>query len=118
MLLLSALGILFSWLIAAGAFLAGSQSGVEDAGTSMLTDIGTLAVFIGLLIIPSLILSIRRLRGKISTSRFPALLRFASYALIGWAVLLAAGYFLDPFFGNPSSRQWPPACAWQSRSGG
>jgi RsiW-degrading membrane proteinase PrsW (M82 family) len=101
MLLLSALGILFSGLIAAGAFLAGSQAGVEDAGTAMLTAIGTLAVFIGLLIIPSLVFSIRQLRGKPSTTRFPALLRFASYALIGWAVLLAAGYFLDPFFGNP-----------------
>ncbi len=101
MLLLSALGIFFSWLIAAGAFLAGSQSGLEDAGAAMLTAIGTLAVFIGMLIIPSMVFSIRRLRGKPSATRFPSLLKFTNSTLIGWAVLLAAGYFLDPFFRNP-----------------
>jgi hypothetical protein len=101
MLLLSALGILFSLAIAAGAILVGTQALSSESDALTLISAGALALLIGLLLVPSLVFSIRKLRGRASSVNNASLFKSASLALIGWAGLLVAGFFLSKDQGYP-----------------
>ncbi len=95
MLLLSSLGILFSLVIAAGTILAGASVSASQPEALAMISAGVLALLIGLLLVPSLMLSIRKLKGRESVVKNLSLFKKASLALIGWAGLLTAGYFLS-----------------------
>jgi RsiW-degrading membrane proteinase PrsW (M82 family) len=60
-----------------------------------LTAVSWLAFFMGLLNIPSLVFAIQSLRQRTIKSKKPSLFRKASLAMILWAFLLAAGYFIN-----------------------
>lgn len=101
MLVLSSLGILVSLFIAIVTWLASTDIAASETNTFTLVSLGVLAFFIGLLMVPSLVLSIRKLRGKEPAARQLSLFRQANYALIAWAIILAAGYFLNKTESNP-----------------
>ena len=94
MLLLSALGILFSVLIVAGVIfslkvLPSSDSSVVEQ--LPVASSGALALLVGLLHIPALVLAVRSLRGKVSLVKHPALFKRASLAGLVWLGIMAAG---------------------------
>ncbi len=95
MLMLSALGLLFSVFVAAGSFMAGTVAEVSLPERPMLTSIAMLSLFLGLLITPSLILSIRKLAGREAAPKYVSLFKHASLALIAFFLLLLAGYLLS-----------------------
>ena len=94
MLLLSALGILFSWLIVAGVVfslqfqLPSTALSVEEMS---LASTGALALLVGLLQIPALVLAVRSLRGKVSFVHHPSPFKAASIAGLAWLGIIAAG---------------------------
>ncbi|MDK2982415.1 MAG: hypothetical protein PWQ55_2762 [Chloroflexota bacterium] len=94
-ILLSALGILICLILAVASFL-GSRLGMSSPQeTQMFISLGALALLLSLLNLPALIYAIRDLRGKDNTPKFPSLFRAASFSLILWAILLAAGALLN-----------------------
>jgi RsiW-degrading membrane proteinase PrsW (M82 family) len=98
MILLSALGVLISLLVAGASFVGGSLEMNAAADTQMFFTLGMLGLIYSLLNLPALIYSIRTLQGKESTPKIASLFRSANYALIVWAVLLAGGTFLNRTF--------------------
>ncbi len=94
MLLLSALGILFSLLMAAAvAFTLQLQlpTTILSVEEMSLASTGALALLIGLLQVPALILAVRSLRGKVSLVQHPSLFKAASIAGLGWLGIIVAG---------------------------
>jgi len=101
MLLLSALGILISLLIAAGAIWGGMDISSTAAEALTLFSVGVLAFFISLLIIPGLIFSIQKLKGRETALKHASLFKNAKLAMIAWGVLLAAGVLLSKDQSSP-----------------
>jgi RsiW-degrading membrane proteinase PrsW (M82 family) len=95
MILLSTLGVLISLALAAASFLGSSLGETSSLETQMFTSLGVLALTLGLLNIPVLVYSIRDLQGRESQAKYPSLFRAANFALILWAILLAAGTYLN-----------------------
>lgn len=95
MLLLSSLGILISLLITTAAVWVSLDDQAAVADKLSFLSIGAIAFFIGLLNVPSLIYSIRKLINAEKPARTPALFKAASLAMIGWAALVITGYFLN-----------------------
>jgi hypothetical protein len=99
MLLLSALGILFSLFIAAAVVfslryqLSSPNLSVEQI--SLVTS-GALALLVGLLLFPALILALRSLRRKTSLVRYPSFFKAASIAGLAWLAMIAAGILALP----------------------
>lgn len=96
MLLLSALGILFSLLIVAGVVFSlplQPQSATSSVEQISIASTGALALLVGLLQIPTLVLAIRSLRGKVSPVKHLSLFKAASIAGLVWLGLIAAGFF-------------------------
>jgi len=94
MLLLSALGILFSLLIIAGVFFGLQRqplSGSSSIEQMSIASSGALALFVGLLLIPTLIAAARYLRGKAAPVKHTSLFKAASIAGFAWLGLIAAG---------------------------
>jgi RsiW-degrading membrane proteinase PrsW (M82 family) len=95
MLLLSALGILVSLLVALAALWGSTESEPASDEKLMLVSIGSLAVFLCLLNLPALILSIKGLAGQSTETRKPGLFKTASFTMIGWALLIVAGMLIS-----------------------
>lgn len=94
MLLLSALGILFSLLIAAGVvFNLAVLRSTASTPVELLpvASSGALALLAGMLQIPTLVLAIKSLRGKVSLIKHPALFKPASLAGLAWLGIMIAG---------------------------
>jgi hypothetical protein len=94
LLVLSALGILISLLLAASLiFSLVSPSNSASLPPDMLTvaSAGGLALLTGLLHLPALIISIKALRGKATPFKQPSLFKAASLAGLGWLLILGAG---------------------------
>ena len=95
MLLLSALGILFSWLIVAGVLFSlrhqplAASSSVEKMS---IASSGALALLVGLLQIPTVVIAVRSLRGKVTIVKHLSLFKAASIAGLAWLGLIAAGF--------------------------
>ncbi len=94
MLLLSALGILFGLLIAAGVLLS-FQHQPHSAPLSVeqmsAASSGALALLVALLQFPTLIIAVRSLRGKTTLVKFPSLFKAASLTGLVWLGLIVAG---------------------------
>ncbi len=94
MLLLSTLGILFSFLVAAVVVfslrfqLASPDLSIEETS---LASTGVLALLVGLLLIPNLVFAVRSLRRKSSLIRHASLFRASSVAGLAWLGLILAG---------------------------
>jgi hypothetical protein len=94
MLLLSALGILFSLLIVAGAVFTLQIKqpltilAIEEMSLALT---GALALLVGLLQIPALVFAIRSLRGKVSLVQHPSLIKAASIAGLVWLGIIVTG---------------------------
>ena len=94
MLLLSALGILICLLTAAGvAFSLTLPQSSLSAPLELLpvASTGALALLAGILQIPTLVLAINTLRGKISRIKHPSLFKPASIAGLAWIGVMLAG---------------------------
>ena len=96
MLLLSALGIFVSLLIAAGVvFSLGTLQSMSSTPVELrpVASSGALAILAGLLQIPTLVLAINSLRGKVSLIKQPALFKPASRAGLVWLGVMLTGVF-------------------------
>lgn len=91
MLLLSALGFLFSSATALLVFNTSRADGLTPAEQLALHSFALLAAFLALLHLPALYHAIRLLRGREARVRFASLFRFASLSLIAWAAVLFLG---------------------------
>jgi hypothetical protein len=94
LLMLSALGILISLLLVASViFSLVNLSNSASLPPDMLTvaSAGGLAILTGLLHLPALIISLKSLRGKATPVKQPALFKAASWAGLGWLLILGAG---------------------------
>ncbi len=94
MLILSALGILISLFIAAGvAFSLSSLRSIFSSPLEMMpaASAGALALLIGVLQIPTLVLAVNSLRGKPTPLKYPSLYKPASLAMIGSVIILLVG---------------------------
>jgi RsiW-degrading membrane proteinase PrsW (M82 family) len=98
MLLLSGLGILLSWTVA--ALLIWSGTGVYAipestiAETLILLSIASLSFFMGLMNLPAFVHSIKRLKGKDARVKKGSLFKRASLSLVVWGVLLVIGHLI------------------------
>ena len=95
MLLLSSLGFLISLLVAVVSFWSSLDIPAAATESSTLVSIGALFAFISLLNLPSLVFSIRKLSRREERQSHPSLFKAASIAMVFWAVLVFAGYFLS-----------------------
>jgi membrane protease YdiL (CAAX protease family) len=96
LLVLSALGILISWLFAAYIFfglviLPKSASSSVDQLT--LASVAALAFLIGILHFPAFVLSFKSLRGKATPVKHDSLFKGALMAGFGWLIIVVMGYF-------------------------
>ena len=95
MLLLSSLGILLSLAVAIGTFWLNGAEPASSADTLTLLSIGCLAIFIGLLNLPSLVFAIKKIKQQEIRIKNPSLFKSACIAMIPWGILLAIGFFLS-----------------------
>lgn len=96
LLLLSALGFLFSLITALIALLGApllADSAASFSDRLPILSSGMLALVMALLNLPTLILSIRYLLGKSVNVRKASLFKPASVFILVWAAVLAAGFF-------------------------
>ena len=106
MLLLSALGILFSMLFFAAVVFSLQlklPSTILSVEETSLASTGALALLVGLLQIPTLVLAIRSLRGKATFVQHSSLFKAASIAGLAWLGIIISGILDDTHAGLPGS---------------
>ena len=92
MLLLSSLGILISLLISIISIWGQTETATNESLLSL--SVGSLAFFICLLNLPTLVFSIRGLKGLPAEGK-PSLFKAASFSLIGWVLLILGGTLIS-----------------------
>jgi len=88
LLLLSALGILFCFISAAGVAFSLQFSAASSFEILPVASAGALAFLAGLLQIPTLVLAINKLRGKVIPVTKLTLFKPATLAALGWLVIM------------------------------